>query len=421
MPKPSTDILCHSELMQNVPDWYYDEFKQKLASDPKYADRRAEFILNDEDKSILHIFVKFHRSEVSGLTDERISYYPLCNLEEIELLSDPADAGDYLLKLRADEVNNHMRTTRVFYELRKFYGDRWNFTAYFDSKLFGQYTFLLGSELEAQCDQVIAGFINYPDANGCCTKTPFGNIILISFALKYFLYYGTLWAIADSLELNDQDAFDALIISMRTMLGYEAMDFEIDPRADLPGEIHQRVQILTDQQLQFIIGHEYAHHYLGHLDSGKLLDFDSLGAVHQELGRLKIYNYSQQNELDADFHAIHNLDTPDDIKGVFLEAATTFFCILDIYLCFKDAIDPHVGNYYSHPKPMDRIWELRRKFPETIGYNSAEITKLGERNEKLKQFLINDFISIYTDELEMYGSTYIQGYKNKKPFDRLDF
>ncbi len=419
----TSDTLFHSELLQNVPDWYFDEFQQKLKHDPQYQANKDDFIIDEKEKTILHLFVKFNRSEVVGLTDQQIEFYPLCNLEEIELLSNPTDAEDYLLKLRAEEVNNHMRTTRVFYRLRKFYGEQWNFTNYFHSKLFRQYTFLLSPELEFVCDEVPAGFINYPEVNGCCTKTVYGNIILISFALKYFLYYGTIWAIADHLGVNEDDAFAALIIAIRTMMGYESMDFEIDPRADLPEEMHQQVQQLTDRQLQFIMGHEYAHHYLGHLDDKKLVDLSAFTAVEGPVGNLKIYNYSQQNELDADFYAIQSLDGPDDddIKGAFLAASTTFFCILDIYRCFKDAMDPHVGNYRSHPDPVDRILELRKKFPETIGYTSEDIAHLLDRNKKLKAFLLDGFISTHTDEIEMYGSYYVPSYKNQKPFDRLDF
>jgi hypothetical protein len=414
-----SDFIYHTELLANLPPGYYEEFKQKLETE--YPHRKSEFFLDDETKSITQIFAKFHRKEVEGLTEQQIGYYPLCNLEEIELLSNPTDAEDYLLKLRADEVNDHVRTTRTFYKLRQFYGERWNFTDYYHSKLFCQYIFLLPPELEEVCDQVTAGFINEPYANGCCTKTPFGNIILISYALKYFLYYGNLWAIAGSLKINQQDAFDALVISVRIMLGHESMDFEIDSRADLPKEIHERVQKLTDEQLKFIIGHEYAHHYLGHLDNDKLCDFKSLAEVDKHLGELKIYNYSQQNEFEADFYSINNIDRDDDIKGIYLEAATTFFFILDIYRCFNDAMNPAVGNYHTHPKPMDRIWELRGKLPETIGYTTEELNILIERNEELKTFLINDFISIYTDEIETYGSTYIEGFKVEKKSDRLDF
>ena len=416
-----SDQLYHSELIEHVPDWYFDVLKHKLENDSKYSDRRDEFILDDENKTILHIFARFNQTETEGLSDEQISYYPLCNLDEIELLSNPMDADDYLLKLRADEVNNNIRITRVFYQLRRFHGDRWNFTSYFHSKLFGEYTTLLSPELETVCDHVPAGFINYPDANGCCTKSPFGNIILISFSLKYFLYYGTIWAIASSLGVDEEDAFASLLIAVRTMLGHEALDFEIDPRAELEENMHQRVQELTDMQLRFIIGHEYAHHYLGHLENGNLVDLNTLMATDQPMGNIKVYNYSQQNEFEADFNAINNLDTPDEIKGAYLEASTTFFCILDIYRCFKDAIDPHVGNYYTHPTPVDRMWELRRKFPESMGYATEDLTDLIQRNEELKQFLLNDFISIHTDEIEMYGSNYIKGYKNNKPFDRLDF
>jgi hypothetical protein len=416
----SGEWFYHTELLQHVPAWYYDELKEKLYNDPVYIDKRADFTLDDSTSTIVHQVCKFKLSEVEGLNEEQNMYYPICDREEIERIFDPQDADDYLLKLRADEVNDHPRIARVFFKLRQHYGEEWNFNDYFRSPLFGQYNFQLSPEMEAYCDNIQAGFINYPAVNGLCTKSPFGDVVLISYALKHFLFYMNLWAIGDFLRLSEQDRFEALMIGVRTMLGYESMDFEIDPCADLPEEMRQTVQDLTDLQLKFVIGHEFAHQYLGHLDGNKMIDFKSLGMMDGRIGSLQLYNYSQQHELEADYYAIKNLDTTNEIQESYLDAALTFFTILEIYEYFQEFISPHVGNFRTHPRPVDRLWELRSKFPETMCYTTADLTLILANSEELKRYLIDEFIDFNVDSIEMYGSNYIKSFKSKMPFDRLD-
>jgi len=411
----------HRELLQNVPDWYYKKLKEKLDNDPAYISRRSDFEMDDETNTIIHKVCKFKMEEADGLDNQQIMYYPICNRDEIERIFDPQDADDYLLKLRADEVNDHPRIARVFFKLREYYGEAWNFTDYFRTPLFGQYQILLTPEMEAYCDNIEAGFINYPAVNGLCSRTEYGDIILISYSLKYFLYYMNMWAIGDFLGLTDQDKFEALIIGVRTMLGYESLDFEIDPRADLPEEMHKTIQVLTDTQLKFVIGHEYAHHYLGHLDDQKMVNLKSLGMTDGPMDSLQFFNYAQEQELDADFNAIESLDTGLDVKEEYLSAALTFFTILDVYECFQEYMSPRISNFRTHPRPVERLWELRKKFPESISYTTSDLNSILGKSKELKEFLVNDFIGFNVDMLEMYGSNYITSFKSERSLDRLDF
>jgi len=45
---------------------------------------------------------------------ERIQYFPICNQQEIERILNIRNAQDYLLKLRANTIVDHMRLFRVY-------------------------------------------------------------------------------------------------------------------------------------------------------------------------------------------------------------------------------------------------------------------------------------------------------------------
>ena len=53
-------------------------------------------------------------------------YRPICNEEEIERIFNIQNAQDYLLKLRADTIIDHMRLFRVYRNKAKEQGDKWS-------------------------------------------------------------------------------------------------------------------------------------------------------------------------------------------------------------------------------------------------------------------------------------------------------
>ena len=73
-------------------------------------------------------------------------------------------------------------------------------------------------------------------------------------------------------NLSEKTKMEALYIGLRIMLGKEVFDFDIDPRYDnLPKKLVDSLNTIVDNQLLFIIGHEYAHHTLDHLNKNMVI------------------------------------------------------------------------------------------------------------------------------------------------------
>lgn len=58
-----------------------------------------------------------------------------------------------------------------------------------------------------------------------------------------------------------------MVIATRIMALNETLDFDLDPRGVIPAEMKEIRELVT-LQMRFVIGHEYAHHGLGHLGTG---------------------------------------------------------------------------------------------------------------------------------------------------------
>ncbi|MCM3904682.1 MAG: hypothetical protein ND866_23540, partial [Pyrinomonadaceae bacterium] len=92
-------------------------------------------------------------------------------------------------------------------------------------------------------------------------------------------------------------------IAIRTMLKTEALDFDMDPRGIIPDRITQQNNFVVAKQIQFIIGHEYAHHIHGHLDRNAIVDQPLFLRLHNEAPEQKwerFYNHNEKQELEAD-------------------------------------------------------------------------------------------------------------------------
>lgn len=78
----------------------------------------------------------------------------------------------------------------------------------------------------------------------------------------------------------------------------------VDPRIDLDGRKIARQYQVLDEQIAFVMGHELAHHYLGHLPCTAAggLSLSELGAVLSNA----VPAFNQPNELGADMAGLNN-------------------------------------------------------------------------------------------------------------------
>ncbi|PKH86879.1 hypothetical protein [Colwellia sp. Bg11-28] len=349
------------------------------------------------------------------------SYRSLCSNEEIERIFNVSSASDFLLKVRADTAIDHMRIYRVFRHKMIKAGNNWNFSNYFDVKPFESYIKHLADDEYTQAQELTAGFVFCENPNGSIEKTDFGNIITVSESLRYFLYFMNIAFLDfDNMEVPIEVKGAAIKIAIRTMLQSEAVDFDMDPRGKVPEEIHDAAKYHTDRQLEFIIGHEFAHHFLGHLDNANLIEGKYLSAINSDDITHKFFSYAQKEELDADINAIERPMYTPDMKVDLINRALFFFVYLDIYESVKEQIMPSMGHIKSHPNPIDRFKHLHNHFKNEVEFDSENLDNLLKWSEKYKESLSED-VALNIESYESYGSMYLAQWRGKVLVDRVDY
>ncbi|WP_240549150.1 hypothetical protein [Billgrantia antri] len=348
-------------------------------------------------------------------------YMTLCSNEEIERIFNVSSASDYLLKVRADAATEHTRIYRVFRRRMLNAGDGWCFSDYFNTRPFENYIKCLVDEDFTEAKSLAAGFVFCDKPNGLIEKTRFGNVIAISESLRYFLYFMNL-AILDhgDVDVHQDVRSAAMKIAIRTMLQREALDFDLDPRGEIPAEVHNSVQHHTDRQLEFVIGHEFSHHFLGHLNDSKLIDGAYLSAQELSGKTHKFFSYSQKNELDADLDAIERPIYTPDMKADMVNSALFFFVYLHIYRGVKDQIMPSMGGPSTHPDPIDRFHHIYNHFKDSIELDENNLKDLLKLSDIYKESLTAD-VALNFESYETYGSIYLAQWHRKVLIDRVDF
>ena len=407
------------ELLTSFPSTYLDELRRIIKNDPSAANR---ILIDKDERFVYFVYDKIPKKELVDLTPDQYFFYPMCTKEEIKRIYDVQNASDYLLKFRADQIVEHTRLKRVFSSLQAKLPD-WNFTEAFSDVNYVEYLDRLSTELKESIRNVELGNIYLKEANGYCIKTPYGNIIVISYALRYFLYYMNLFYLATIEYPEYGEPIDPLTIAIKVMLGSEALDFEIDSRGDIPFELHEKLEELTGLQMQFVLGHELAHHYLGHLEKGRLTTARAMSNLH-ELGNEKYYNYSEKLELEADYYSVKNANLQEWEVGRFIDASYLFFFYLDVFKCVEDYMFPKSSFHLkTHPDPLNRLYKINEKF-DCIGesFSYEDLKEIESSLSGLKNQLVADFLPYYIDELEQYASTYLSKYKGEVIHDRaLDY
>lgn len=410
----NNDFILYTEILENPTPGYLDELESELLKHPDYAEIKDNYIIDKKNNTLVQILERIPKSEVEDLTDEQRFFYPMCNKSEIKRIFNVENSDDYLLKYRAEQIADDARLTRVFLKIRM-RSENWNFSEYFKSDFFENYIETLPNEQKNKCKDISCGTIYLKEANGYCMKTDFGNIIVISFALKHFLYYMNLFHLGAQYDLEIQDISNSFLIAIRTMLGTESLDFELDSRGDIPEELHLEVEDIVNGQMMFIIGHEFAHHYLNHLEQAST-GYIKLSATDENT---PFYNYSQKRELEADFNAIMTPEISDLERDIIANGAFTFFIWLDLFTSVKDYIFPSMSLMKSHPNPIDRLWELRKKLNINVGVSEQKLLSLIEYYKPFKENLIKD-LPYQIHVFENYGSLYLPNFKKMK-HDRLNF
>jgi hypothetical protein len=403
-----------------------DLYSKHLSSHPLKNEIIKRLFIGED--VIIHLHHVFSKEEIEGINSESVFYYPICTIDEIKRIENPRSGDDYLLMLRAEEIANNARIARIFFSRMSKFNGEWSLSSYYDGYEFSEYIEKLPDSSATICKNVAAGFVLSNQPNGACIKSKFGKVIVVSEALRYFLYYMNVFAHHRNFELDFDDGVAALFIAIRTMLKTEALDFDIDPRGELPGLMHNYCTTVTDEQLQFVIGHEYAHLLLGHLGEDTLLSpVGNVFGAFQAFENTVYYTPRQQQEFDADYGSIMHADYSAKERARMLNGATLFFLYLDLFYSVSDYINPSIRGVKTHPDPIERIWALRKSVLSNSNietddlYSDKDILDWIEYFDVVKEKLRTNILPYHIDDLESYSSIYFRSRGEVGKIDRLDF
>lgn len=354
-------------------------------------------------------------------------FHPICNEQEIERIFNIQNASDYLLKLRAETIVDHMRLFRVYRNKALAKGSDWSLESSFVNLHYNNAKFHLPKELKTLCDSVTHGNIFSNEPNGLIFKTEYGIISTISDSLRYFIEFMNLGLINFGKKVPLKIQINSIRIALRIMLETEALDFLMDPRGIVPNNIQKRIYSSVPFIMQFIAGHEYAHLILGHLDDKKTTKMHMLKAVFKSQNDYKlldVYSTSQQNELDADVASINLPNYGQQEKMFVFEAALMWYAFLDIYESVEHTIFPPI-RVQSHPTAKDRYFNLLNKVETPSGFNYEYWDKqLPKAIEQYRNFFIDE-VGYNIDFYEMNGSAYLDKpntkWRGRELIDRVDY
>lgn len=374
----------------------------------------------------IHLQSVIPKSELKWIRSDMVVHYPVCTVDEIKRMQNPQTAQDDFLILRANAIAESARLKRVFLRRRSLCEKDWSLTSSFRDTAFKKYLATLPEEKREKCNRVPAGFAFLIEPNGACMRTHRGDIIVISEALEQYLYYMNAFLFEPE-EFSADDSLASLMIAVRSMFLIETPDFDLDPRGPLPPILDQRLRAVVEDQLQFVIGHEYAHLLLNHL-SRDAASAAPRGIIPSYIQRnLQYYTLAQNQELAADAAALLDPVIDDQVLADRLMGATWLFLGLDVLNGISRFIKNAPVISKTHPPPRDRLWILTeavlaaRPSASALAYSNEEIARIVERTLRLKSALVDHFFPENPDALEVHGSIYLPTFRGSKLVDHIDY
>lgn len=404
-------------------------YREHFKSHPHREAVKKRFYIGDDFSIYLQSSHKC--SEIPEIEPENYLYFPICRPDEIKRIRPPKNASDYLLAMMANAIADNPRMKRIFMKRWEANPQNWSLSCYFDSGAFREYTRKLPSEKQAICRNIPAhfGFLSKP--NGTCIRSPHGKVIVVSELLKIYLYYmnlGLLTALTD--DFPQRDAFTAISIAVRMMLQLETPDFDLDPRGSPPISLHEVCTSMAEDQLQFVIGHEYAHALLGHLDESAAYRATVMLVSTQPGEAREQYIPEYEQEFAADAASLLQIELEPATLAELTNGATWFFLGLDILNAAAKVLHPNMKNEDTHPDPISRIWRLRKELFAQGNldqdltaelYSDAEVTSWIDRVNNIKKELFETWMPNSLDSLRIYGSIYLPSFRGPALVDRFDY
>lgn len=358
---------------------------------------------------------------------EKSFYWPICNKSEIDRIFDIQNAKDYLLKLRADTIVDHMRLFRVYRNKAITKGQDWSLEDSFCGYHYIMFKNRLQQDLKEKCEKVTYGNIFSNESNGFIFKTEYGPISTLSESLTYFFEFMNLGLLDFGKNVPFHVRFNSMRIAIRVMLQTESLDFLMDPRGIIPDNIKRSIHTTVPFQMQFLAGHEYSHFLCNHLAESNISKRAIIRAVTSEQKDYKmmdVYNNSQNHEFEADLASINLPEYSWQEKKFILEAALHWFACLDIYEGVEHSIFPPCG-YQTHPTARERYFNILDNVETQSDFDKVYWDKkLPPLIDNFRMMFIED-VSLNIENYEMYGSFYLDKpntkWRGKELIDRVDY
>ncbi len=354
-------------------------------------------------------------------------FHPICNNEEIERIFDVKNAKDYLLKLRAETIVDHMRLFRVYRNKALSAGKDWSLEKSFNGFHFINFKNSLPDDLKQKCDEITFGNVFSNEPNGLIFKSEYGIITTLSDSLRHFFEFMNLGLMNFGNKVPTHVRLNSIRIALRIMLQTEALDFLMDPRGIIPKDIQKRIYSTVPFQMQFIAGHEYAHYILNHISNSNTSQKHILKAIfnsQQDYKAIEVYNTSQKDEFDADVASLDLANYGVIEKRLVFEAALLWFAYLDLYEAVHDYIFPPIG-IQSHPPARARYLNLLDKVKINWQFDFEYWTKkIPTMIDSYKDFFMDE-VGFNIDMYEFYGSLYLDKpntkWRGRELIDRVDY
>ena len=416
----NSSVIFETMFRKNDPE-QFDTVKELYKKRINENENRSLYLSDD---IIIHIQQIIPKDEIGDTSGDYSFYYPICSKEEFKRIKNIQNTDDYLLKIRADSIADDPRFSRVFfsrYQKKKKNNQSWSIADYYKTNKFKRYINRLSPNLRNKCLKVSSGFALISAPNGICMRTKYGKIIILSESLQYFLHFMNIHFFCD---VPDNDSMYAVIIAMRIFIEKESLDFDLDHRGVLPDSENIRIKEALKWQLEFVIGHEYAHLLCGHLSEDQTQEIkDVLLKVNADKHiDCKIYTQSQQQEFEADLASINNANYDEYEKATAVYQACLFFYFLHLGEIVSSYLFPRLDRPQSHPSPVDRVKNLRDNI--NIQYSiisHSEFENIENIVNAVEQYLMEELLPYHTEMFEMYGSIYLPSYKKEFLQDRIDF
>ena len=364
--------------------------------------------------------------------DERMWYMLLCNKDETDRIMEPQHGRDILLKERAAIIIDNARLTRV-YKHKQLYAEvskkNWSFEQTFKSAHYDFVLSNLGKDEAEECKKIVYGDMYCKKVNAYAYNEPgWGKFVCLNVGTRFFINFMNL-ALSDwkKHDIPAHVIMNSLRIAIRTFLGCEAMDFEMDPRGIIPYELGKDIRRPISGELAYIIGHEFCHHLLNHFDDTKTSK-QILWNTTQGPYEKKIYNTSQKQEFEADLCSLTLPKYKEKLYSKVYEGALIWFLSLQLAETASETIYPSSPlDIKTHPSALDRYKNIRENAPCPRNFNSKRIQKVEERVQILAQLLRQDITDNYGElyDEDIYGSVYLDKpntkWRGRELIDRVDY